>query len=218
MPSQSPLYNADAGLHPLPIDAREIAAVLRAGVRCYEAHPYFSARYGVRGEAFTRSDGGYLATLADHSQIYVFDQVMWLARVLANRGMPRWLMEVHLEILSEELTSALPGRASNYSKLQLAAQMLRDERQTVIPQTNFNALVAQFDSASGAGLEAAGGLLVAAVCDECCGLPEAVPSLQSWLGAPEHFPPQWCAAVSDTLARARALAAQRGGADHDSRS
>ncbi len=202
------LFNAEAGSHPLPVDEREIAAVLRASRRCYQAQPYFLERYGERGEAFTRSDGGYLATLADHPQSHVDSQVIWLARILANRGIPRWLMEMHLDLLVTELTAAVPDRAAEYFKLHCAAQVLREERLAAISQSDFDALVAKFDSASGGGLKGAGALLVAAVCDEYCGLAEAVPSLVGWLGSPTRFSPKWCVAATDTLAQARRLAAQ----------
>ena len=206
-----PLYNTDAGDHPYPADQREIDAVLRATVRCYTVHPYFVARYGARGAAFTRSDGGYLVTLADHPQDHVRDQVAWLTRMLSSRGMPRWLMEDHLDVLSEELTAAIPDRANDYCKLRSAALELREERQARISQNDFEVLAADFGSASGGGLKNVGGLLIAAVCDEYCGLTEAVPSLTTWLCDIDRFSPQWRAAVADTLAKARALAVgQRG--------
>ncbi|MFZ4535354.1 hypothetical protein [Propionivibrio sp.] len=211
MTSPNSLFNEESGNHPLPTDEREIAAVLCAALRCHEEHPYFSERYGERGEAFIRSDGGYLATLADHPQSYVNDQVTWLAGVLANRGMPRWPMEAHLDFLCDELNAAVPARAPDYLKLRHAAQLLREQRQARIAQADFDALVAAFESASGGCLKGAGGLVVAAVCDECCGLPEAVPSLIGWLSDPDRFPPQWCAAVTDTLARASAVADQKRG-------
>jgi hypothetical protein len=205
------IFNTEAGTHPLPVDNREIEAVSRAGLRCYQEHPYFLERYGERGKAFTRSDGGYLATLADHPQSHVDGQVTWLARVLANRGIPRWLMEVHLDLLVEELTAAVPDRAVEYFKLHNAAQVLREERLAVISESGFHALVAAFDSASGEGIKGAGGLLVAAVCDECCGLVEAVPSLVGWLGSPTRFSSKWCVAITGTLTQARRLAAQSRG-------
>lgn len=212
MTSPNSLYNEESGNHPLPTDEREIGAVLRTALRCYEEHPYFSKRYGERGEAFTRSDGGYLVTLSAHLQSYVNDQVDWLAGVLASRGMPRLLMETHLEILCDELSAAVPDRAADYLKLRQAAQLLRDERRARIAQVDFDALVSDFETASGGGFKGAGGLVVAAVCDECCGLPEAVPSLIGWLSDLDRFAPQWCAAVTNTLARASAVAVQeRGG-------
>lgn len=202
--SLHPLHHAEAGNHPLPTDPQEIQAALRAGERCYAAHPYFERRYGERGRAFTRSDGGYLASLADHPQAYVDAQVRWLAGVLASRGMPRWLMEEHLDLLYEELLLARPERAADYGKLRQAAQLLRSARLTVLPEADFTAIAATFNARCDGELRNAGGLLVAAVCDEYCGLTEAVPSLLSWLGDARVFSPEWCAASAETLALVRA--------------
>lgn len=201
-----PLYNASAGNHPLPSDRREIEAVLRAGRRCYETHPYLWQRYGARGEEFSRSDGGYLVTLASNPQSYVDSQVDWLGQVLANRGLPRKLLEDHLELLVEELTLAVPGREAKYRKLHRAAQNIRQAGQIWISQAQFNNLVVSFEEQAGVGLKGAGELLVAAVSDECCGMTKAVSSLVSWLGDAHRFTPQWCAAVNDTIARARIMA------------
>jgi hypothetical protein len=207
-----PLYNEAPGNHPLPSVQREIEAVLRAGRRCYDSHPYFSERYGERGEAFTRSDGGYLATLTVHPQNYVESQVTWLAGVLSSRGMPRWLMEAHLELLYEELSAAIPERAADYRKLRQAAIGLREARCRWIAQADFDTLAAAFAANAGGGVQNAGGLLVAAVCDQCCGLAEALPSLTRWLGDADRFSSQWCAAIAETIARVRALVAQKPGA------
>ena len=202
-----PLHNAEAGSHPVTSDERETQAVVRAGLRCYKAHPYFFARYGARGEAFSRSDGGYLATLVSYPQNHVTTQVEWLATMLASRGIPRWLMECHLDMLTEELTTAIPAKGARYRKLQRAGQVIRDARHAWISQPDFEAIAGLFDDSAGEGLRGAGGLLVAAVCDECCGLTNAVPSLIGWLGDPTRFSAQWCNAVTETLARARAVAA-----------
>lgn len=101
----NPLFNPDSGSHPLPSDPHEIAAVLQATQRCYDANPYYHARYGVRGRSFAHADGGYLVTLTNSWQSYVHEQVSWLASLLAARGMPSWLLEVHLQVLQEELNS-----------------------------------------------------------------------------------------------------------------
>ncbi|MBV5298688.1 MAG: hypothetical protein JZU64_11320 [Rhodoferax sp.] len=207
MPSfRHPLYHPDVGQHPLPDDAREIAAVLQATRRCYLAHPYFLARYGQRGMAFANSDGGYLASLTGSGQQQVDEQVFWLAGVLAARGMPRWLMEQHLELLCDELCQAVPDQPRRFGKLQQAAQQLRLARLAWIDQRQFDALAAAFESAAGDGLPNAGGLLVSAVCDDCCELPEALPSLTRWLADSGRFSVSWCAAVASTVAQARALA------------
>lgn len=202
------LYNAESGEHPLPTDGFEIEAVISATRRCYEAHPYFIERYGARGETFARSDGGYLATLTSHPLSYVHAQVNWLAEILSCRGMPRWLMESHLDLLCEELSKAVPARVSRHRKLVRAARSLRLARQVKVNQVDFDALSAGFEAEAGSGLRNAGGLLVAAVCDEACGISKAVPSLAIWLADPERFSSKWCDAANETVTRARALAYQ----------
>jgi hypothetical protein len=197
--------------HPLPADPREIEAVLVAARRCYDFHPYFYMRYGERGSTYARSDGGYLATLVDLPQAKVDKQVFWLAAFLAKRGLPRWLMETHLDLLCEELTAAVPERAEAYQKLRLTGERLREARSAWISPVDFDALMASFDATSGGWIERAGGLMGAAVCDECCGLKLAVPSLISWMDDATRFSPQWCAAVRETLARAHSIAAQAKG-------
>ncbi len=206
-----PLFNGDAGNHPLPHDRRVIASVLRATRRCYEIHPYFAARYGTRGEVFARSDGGYLATLVEHSEPYLRDQVYWLASVLSNRGMPRWLMESHLDLLHEELCAANPPHAPKYGKLRRASLALADARRAWIPQESFEAMAADFDASAGGSVGNMGGTIVSSVCDESCGLPNAVSSLTRWLADPVRFPDPWCGAVARTVALARAVAGNPGG-------
>ncbi|MEO0035429.1 MAG: hypothetical protein RLZZ501_1452 [Pseudomonadota bacterium] len=205
----NPLYNPAAGDTPLPTDPREIEAVLRAASKCYEANPYFSARYPERGADFARSDGGYLATLVEQPLAYVIQQVTWLGTLLACRGVPRWLLETHLLVLHRELVAALPKRAARYRRLLLAAEMLQAERRACLPQALFDALAISFMRAAGPGLGGVGPLPVAAVCDECCGIDKAVPSLVSWLGDPGRFPARWCTALDACVAQARTVARQR---------
>jgi len=202
----NPLYNPNAGDTPLPRDPREIDAVLRASAQCYEANPYFLARYPERGADFTRSDGGYLAALTAQPLAYVIQQINWLGILLSCRGVPRWLLESHLRVLHRELLRAVPKRAGKYRKLLQAAAMLRAERCLWLSEAVFDALATDFVVAAGPGLAGVGPLPAAAVCDECCGIDKAVPSLVSWLGDPRRFSPRWCRAVESCVARARALA------------
>jgi hypothetical protein len=204
----SALFNREMVDHSLPSNPREIDAVVFATRRCYDLHPYFSMRYGARGSTFARSDGGYLVTLVDQPQDDVDTQVFWLAGMLANKGMPRWLMEAHLNFLYEELSTAVPEREAAYRTLRHTADRLRAARQAWIPQQPFDALIESFDATSGGWINGAGGLIGAAVCDECNGLDLAVPSLLSWMGDTTRFSLQWCAAVAETLRHAHSLAAQ----------
>ena len=206
--------NPGAGLHSVAEDPRELRAALRAGVRSWERFPYYERRYGRRGRRFTRSDSAWLVTLAALPQAEVDRQIRWLGQVLAARGMPRWLLELHLEVLHQELTLALPEASEDYLPLLSAAQHLRDQRTAVFEENAWDDLAASFDAAVGAQLArelpGSGGLLVAAVADEALGVRNAVSSLEGWLTDPARFPPSWVAAVRHTLQRARELAQAAG--------
>ena len=198
-----PLHNSEAGSHPLPSDKREIEAVLQATLRSYDAQPYLMERFGVRGEAYSRSDGGFLVTLASNPQHYVNQQVDWLCTLLVCRGMPRFLMERHLYLLAEELTRLVPSRAKKYRKLERAADRLRDARCARLPQSEFEALAAAFTLSAGGGIAGVGELLISAACDEADGLEKALPSLLSWLRDEEHFTAEWCLAIDGALKQIR---------------
>lgn len=202
--------NPQAGDHLVVGDHRELAAALRAGERTWQRFPYYEQRYGERGKRFTASDSGWIATLPDHAQASVDRQVLWLAGVLAARGMPRWLLEVHLGHLHEELVAAVPERRPDYDKLLVAADVLRRGREAAISVEHCEAIAASFDARVGPELAArlpeAGRLIVAALADELAGVARAVESLESWLTDPERFPPAWAAAVRATIVEARGTA------------
>lgn len=202
--------NPEAGTHGITTDPREIRAALRAGVRSWERFPYYEWRYGLRGRRFTRSDSAWLVTLAALPQDMVDRKIAWLGQVLAARGMPRWLLELHLEVLHEELNHAVPEHRDGYLRLLAAAHHLRQQRTAVVGEEAWQALETAFDAAVGAKwarqLPGCGGLLVAAVCDEAAGVHNAVASLAEWMTDPTRFPKYWVAAVRQTLAEARRLA------------
>jgi hypothetical protein len=99
MNSSNKLYHSESGYHALPDNPLEIEAALSAGRHSWKAYPYYDIRYSDRGERFTRSDSGYLVTLTQADLEIVEEQVNWLANILANRGMPTWLLEQHLRVL-----------------------------------------------------------------------------------------------------------------------
>ena len=165
--------------------------------------PYLGIRYGRRGEAFARTDSGYLTTLVDGRLGYVLEQTQWLARVLSNRGMPRWLMEVHLDILAEELSTAVPQREPSYAMLRRASEALREERHGILGQSDFASLDGDFAQDGGDLVKNFGGLVISAVCDEVCGIEFAVSSLLAWVQNYPQGSPQWRSAVSRLLHAAR---------------
>jgi len=132
--------NPEAGAHPIPTDQREIEAAVRAGEKCLRQIPYFEARYGERGRRFTSSDSAWLVTLSDLDDEQAIEQVLWLGRVLAARGMPRLTLQIHLELLFEELANAVPARRERYETLQRAARALHEARCWQIDDALFDSL------------------------------------------------------------------------------
>lgn len=199
--------NPEAGAHAVCSDPRELEAALRAGERSWRRFPYYEQRYAERGRRFTRSDSAWLVTLAERGALVVDEQIAWLGLVLASRGMPRWMLELHLEVLHAELIAAIPGRAETYATLLGAAQQLREQRHAHIDEAVFAAHSTAFARQVGdewdARLPETGALLVAAVADEKAGLARAVPSITGWMTDPSRFPPRWIDAVRSTLDQAR---------------
>jgi hypothetical protein len=201
------VLNPAAGAHAIPDDVREIQAALRAGERSWRRFPYYAWRYGEKGAAFTRSDSAWLVTLAHHPQAVVDKQVRWLGTLLSSRGMPQWLLQVHLEGLYEELTAIRPDKQLLYQRLQAAAGMLLELRRQHISDERFESLAAEFDARVGGEwtgrLPETGRLLLAAVADERSGIEQAVITVEAWMTAPERFPTEWIAAVRAIIHAAR---------------
>jgi hypothetical protein len=199
--------NPDAGHHPVAGDPIELRAALRAGERTWHRFSYYERRFGPRGRRFMRSDSGWLTYLTERPASELEQQVFWLGGVLANRGMPRWLLECHLEDLFVELARVLPERRERYEALREASARLRKARTGHINEATFTRLGANFDESVGPEwrrrLPHAGNLIASAVADEADGLEHAVTSLIGWLGSAEHFPPAWVNAVTRTLDAAR---------------
>lgn len=200
--------NPEAGRHPVPSDPKEVAAAVKAGDRCWEAFPYYKHRYGERGRRFARSDAGWLATLGSCTPEQIRGQVRWLGGLLAARGMPTLLLETQLEMLREELTSAVPEKRFDFERLSAAAAELRAAREKHLGEAFLRQLDEMFDreAGSGAKIRSVGTLLGAAVADEREGFEGAVESLRTWLADRERFSERWVAAVDTTLTEARRLA------------
>lgn len=199
--------NPAAGTHAITADPRELQAALRAGERSWREFPYYQWRYGERGVQFTRSDSAWMVTLTEYEQQVVDQQVGWLGRVLAARGMPQWMLELHLDVLYEELSAALPERRTTYARLLRAAQALRERRRQFLSDQALAEHSAAFDALVGpewcARLPRTGGLLAAAAADERAGMHQAVTSIAGWMTDPARFPPAWIAAVQTTIQAAR---------------
>lgn len=199
--------NFEAGSHAVPEDPVELAAALRAGERSWARFPYYAARYGERGRRFTRSDSAWLATIVGSDVPVVEQRILWLGGLLAARGMPQWLLELHLEVLHDELCAAVPARRDDYATLLAGAALLRGLRERHLGPDGLAAHTAAFAARVGpewdARLPETGGLIAAAVADEAAGVARAVASLVAWLCEPPRFPTRWISAVEATLTEAR---------------
>ena len=203
--------NPAAGHHAIPTDVREIRAALRAGERSWRRFPYYARRYGERGQYFTRSDSAWIVTLAQYPQEVVDKQMLWLGSLLSARGMSRWLLQVHLELLYAELVRIAPDRELLYARLLHAAAMLHALRRQYIGDEVGAALATQFDRRVGSALSSqlpeTGSLLVAAVADEKAGIERAVISVEEWMTDSTRFPSAWIDAVRAVIQAARAHSA-----------
>jgi hypothetical protein len=202
--------NPEAGHHVVTTDPRELGAALRAGLQTQRRFRYYERRYGERGRAFTRSDSAWIVTLAEEPRGVAESQLRWLGALLAARGMPRWLLETHLQALNAELVASVPGKKESYDVLLRVAEVFRDERLSHLDEATSFELATTFDRRVGATasreLPEAGALIVAAVADERVGMHRAVASLLEWLADPARFSEEWVKTAIETVAAARELA------------
>lgn len=205
-PTYAETLNPLAGLHVVTSDPDEIEASRRAAETSLREYPYYRERFGERARMFGASDGAWLVTLCQGERDYVRRQVLWLGTLLSARGVPRWLLERHLEFLHRELLW-LTSDADRCRSLLEAALYLRTLRREQIGEREFAALAAAFDER--AGLEWArrmpgmGAILVSAAADEAAGIGRAAESVAEWAEDPTLFPERWIFAVRQTLAEAR---------------
>lgn len=194
-------WNVEAGAHDVPADPAESAAAQRAGERCLGEFPYFRERWGERGVRYTRSDVAWLAALALLDRADAIAQVVWLAGVLARRGMPSLLIERQLLLLEEELGAI--AAAARPAFLREAASLLSSRREAALPAGAAGPIEERFVSSAGYGSteerRQAARLLVASAADESSGFPGAVAALTAWYRG-QRYPEGWNEAV-DRLVR-----------------
>lgn len=199
--------NPFAGVHPVTALPVELEAVRRATEASLREAPYYLERYGERGRMFGGSDGAWLVTICRGDADFVERQVLWLGRVLAARGMPRWLLQRFLEMLHDELIYAIPDHGGRYRALLEACSLLRDQQREHLAEADARAIAAAFDADAdpewGTRLPNTGRILAAAVADEAAGIANAVESVEGWAADSARFPERWVAAVRAALATAR---------------
>ncbi len=203
--------NPDAGTHAVSTHPEERAAAEAATRQSWREFPYYARRYGERGWRFSLSDSGWLATLSEASDSEAVAQTEWLARLLAARGMPRYLLERHLLQLHAELGKRL-GDASRYNILLQCAASLTSGRVSQISGDEFRRLSREFEVRTHPLEDRVGNMgvvLVAAVADDAAGVPGVADSVYAWASAVERFSTSWVDAVNATLNEAREVASAK---------
>ncbi len=195
--------NPEAGETPSPPHPQDIALVEHSACVIWRAFPYFAWRYHERGRAFGRSDAGFLTTLTTLDEHPARQQVLWLARLLASRGMPSLLVEYQLESLGRAARKF--GRPGEARLLALAAQ-LRSERLGAVAAA-VTSKCEQLCHAAAQGVHrrrGAGALIAAAVADRALGRGEHDAALMQWFSNAEPGELAWARACG--AAHAHALA------------
>lgn len=182
------VVNPASGGYEITTDADLLRAAVRAAQGSINAMPYYGARYGARGSRFATTDSAWLISLAGLGEDRAVHQVEWLARVLAARGMPSWLLEIHLDALVAEIETLADADA--VGSLPAAALALAATRRRHVDDDLLRSADAWADEALGESLPVphAGALMAAAIADQRAGVTRDDRSLMDWLTDPERAP------------------------------
>ncbi|GGM87521.1 hypothetical protein GCM10009721_10540 [Terrabacter tumescens] len=189
------VVNPASGGYEITTDATLLRAAVRAAQGSINAMPYYGARYGARGSRFATTDSAWLLSLAGLSAERAIQQVEWLSRVLAARGMPTWLLEIHLDALVSEVQSVAGEHA--VGSLPVGAAALAGTRRQHVDDDLMRSADLWADAALGDALPVphTGALLAAAIADERAGVTRDDSSLVDWLTDPERVSASTAAAV-----------------------
>ena len=175
------IVNPASGGYEITTDATLLRAAVRAAQGSIDAMPYYGARYGARGSRFATTDSAWLVSLATLAEDRAVHQVEWLSRVLAARGMPSWLLEIHLDALVAEVRSVADSGA--VGSLPVAADALGRARRRHVDDDLLRSADSWADEVLGDALPVprAGALMAAAVADERAGVTRDDRALVDWL-------------------------------------
>ena len=175
------IVNPASGGYEITTDATLLRAAVRAAQGSIDAMPYYGARYGARGSRFATTDSAWLVSLATLAEDRAVYQVEWLSRVLAARGMPSWLLEIHLDALVSEVRSVADSGA--VGSLPVAADALGRARRRHVDDDLLRWADSWADEALGDALPVprAGALMAAAVADDRAGVTRDDRALVDWL-------------------------------------
>ena len=180
------VVNPASGGYEITTDATLLRAAVRAAQGSITAMPYYGERYGARGSRFATTDSAWLISLAGLAEDRAVRQVEWLSRVLAARGMPSWLLEIHLDALVSEVRSVADEHA--VGSLPAAASALAAARRRHVDDDLLRSADVWADEALGDTLPVprTGALMAAAVADQRAGVTRDDSALVDWLTDPER--------------------------------
>lgn len=180
---------------PQPSDPDLIEAAHAAAAISWRTVPYYRDRYGERGWQFTLADSGWMTTLPACGPAQTTKQIRWVARLLSNRGMPGWLTEQHIRVLTHQLNRRLPEQADQWKLLDDARESLAALRRDALPDAELEAGAQAFAARVGEpGSRIAlgsGRILLSAAADQRSGIRGAVRSVLPWFTDPDRFSPEW---------------------------
>lgn len=196
----APSLNPEAGTHPVPDDPDLLAAAIAAGERCWHQFPYYAARYGRRGERFTRSDVAWITALSGELPPERLEtEILWLATLLAARGMPTALLSRQMEILSE--TEGIPTHLTD--RFRRLGELLRDRRRTLIGPEREEELIRILTDRGvdqRTGIPGMAAIIVWSHQDRTSGIPESWNAVMEWLATAGRIDPDERGAIESCLA------------------
>lgn len=198
--------NPESGRHAIPQDRAVLAAAIRATDRILVEYPYFTYRYGPRGQRYTDADGAWMATLPVEGRDSMDTQMRWLISFLSRRGIPALLLGRHLEILAEELTGVISFDPEYVEPMVEYAREIRKRRDLVVSAADRDRgvrhLLQATERSSGDFLVAeAVELLSAAVADESDGVDGATAAMLAYLADPRRFSLPWVKCIEELAIR-----------------
>ncbi|MCG8423225.1 MAG: hypothetical protein MJE77_35435 [Proteobacteria bacterium] len=179
------------------LDPMESTAVATACEISERECCYLSVRFGAPGPLLSASMALLAALRRDSDPAYVRQLLHDLATSLSNRGIPRHVLENHLRTLVKEMRMARCGDEALYWQLDRAVEALWVERQEVLPEEHRAALFCDFfaEVPPSDHNRMVAWLVTAAVVDEACGIPRAVPALTRWFADTSQYSLSWLTAV-----------------------
>lgn len=200
--------NPEAGNYPITTNPLEISVSIRSGMICWDMFSYYEHRYGERGRRFARSDAVWLVSVSELPEQIATEQVKWLARYLAIRGMPTYTMEVQMRLHYKLLSEKLPEYEVRYRKFLKAADELKAIRNKFIDDSLFEKsnelfaknldLMSLSYSSDVLPVKNTGLLIASSLADAGNNIPDAVASLKNWLTDDSRFPAGWIDAIRKT--------------------